>query len=213
MIAAVTVLTVATPALAHRTDEYLQATTLHLTKEQLRVEMRLVPGVSVVPTVLGAIDADRDGAISDTDARAYGAQVLADLALRLDETPVPLRLLSWRSDDIDAMRRGLGEIQLVFEADLPAGGASRRMVFENHHRSAIAAYLVNSLVPSQHDLRITHQRRDYRQSVYELEYAQGQAAGPALSFDALLRWGLALGVLVLVIGDRLARRSRHRRPA
>ena len=39
--------------LAHRLDEYLQATLLSVDKDHIHASMRLVPGVAVAATVLG----------------------------------------------------------------------------------------------------------------------------------------------------------------
>ena len=54
-------LSVATPALAHRLDEYLQATSFVVDGDHVEVQMRLTPGVEVFDRVLAAIDADGDG--------------------------------------------------------------------------------------------------------------------------------------------------------
>jgi hypothetical protein len=50
------------------------------------------------------------------------------------------------------------------------------MVFENHHQGAIAAYLVNCLVPCDRDIRVAAQNRDQQQSFYQMDYVQ---AGPS----------------------------------
>ena len=55
---------------------------------------------------------------------------------------------------------------------LPRGGPNRRLIFENHHESRIAAYLVNCLVPRDPDIRITAQNRNYQQSFYQLDYGR-----------------------------------------
>ena len=138
----------ATPAFAHRVDEYLQAATLLVSAGRLELSMRLAPGTAVAATVLDSIDINRDGAISETEGRGYGNQVLRDLYVTLDKTPVVLRLNSWRSSTVEELRRGQGEIHFEFGAALPVGGSQRRLVFENRHRSAIAAFLVNALVPT-----------------------------------------------------------------
>ncbi len=67
-----------------------------------------------------------------------------------------------------------GEIQIEFSANLPAGGSNRKLVFENHHQSRIAAYL-NCLVPRDPNIRILAQNRNENQSFYELSYVQAEA--------------------------------------
>jgi hypothetical protein len=199
-----------TGAVAHRTDEYLEAATMVVSRDQLRVDLRLVPGVAVVSTVLDSIDTNRDGAISEAEEREYGRKVLGDLSLTLDSDRVPLRLVSWRYGSVAEMRRGLGEIQLRFVADLPGGGPHRRIVFENRHRSPIAAYLVNSLVPQEPNIHITDQRRDYRQSMYQLTYEQSPSGTVSVSFDTLLRWGLVVGGLAIAFLNGMAWMRRRR---
>ena len=199
----VIMLAAATSLVAHRTDEYLEAATLLVSADQVRVDLRLVPGMAVVSTVLDSIDTDRDGSISDAEQREYGRRVLGDLSLTLDHDPVPLRLVAWDYGSVDEMRRGSGEIQLRFVADLPGGGGRRRIVFENRHRSSIAAYLVNSLVPREPNITIADQQRDYLQSVYQLTYDQGAPGTVSASFGTLLRWGLVIGGLAIALMDRL----------
>jgi hypothetical protein len=73
------------------------------------------------------------------------------------------------------MKQGIGEIQISFTASLPAGGGRRRLIFENHHWSPIAVYLVNCLVPQDKDIQIGTQNRNENQSYYQLDFVQGGA--------------------------------------
>ena len=86
--------------------------------------------------------------------------------------PLQLRLISSTFAKTDALKEGLGEIQLQFIVDLPRSGPNRRLTFENHHQSRIAAYLVNCLVPRDPEIRISAQHRNYEQSLYQLDYLQ-----------------------------------------
>jgi hypothetical protein len=70
------------------------------------------------------------------------------------------------------MKEGLGEIQIYFNADLPPGPKSRKLIFINHHESRMAAYLVNCLLPRDRSVRILAQNRNRNQSFYELDYVQ-----------------------------------------
>ena len=60
---AVMSLSVATPACAHRLDEYPQAATFAVDGNHVAVEMRLTPGVEVLGKVLAVIDTNGDGVI------------------------------------------------------------------------------------------------------------------------------------------------------
>jgi len=191
-----------TPGLAHRLDEYLQATLLSVTKESVGAQIRLTPGVAVYPAVLALIDSDADGRISDTEQSAYAERVLRDLSLTIDGDRLRPRLVSAKYAKIEEMKEGLGAIQLEFRADLPPGGRNRRLIFENHHQSRMAAYLVNSLAPQDLDILVTAQHRNEDQSVYQLDYAQAGVSAGRFSFN----WSgdyLWMGAAALLLLARL----------
>jgi len=200
---ALILLLVGMPALGHRLDEYLQAALLSVEKDRIHTELHLTPGVAVLPVVLGSIDSDANEIISDAEQRAYAERVLHDLSLSIDGDRLRLRLVSMRFPKVDEMKQGLGEIQLAFDADVPRGGPDRRLVFENHHQTAIATYLVNSLVPQDPDIRITAQSRDYLQSCYELNYQQA-GGRPGTKFFDWLSGGAWLGMFALLLSGRFA---------
>ena len=202
-------LSLGTPAFAHRLDEYLQATTISLEKDRVQAQIRLTPGVAVFPIVFASIDSDADGIISEAEQHAYAERVLRDLSLTIDGDRVQLRLVSSRASNVQEMMDGRGEIQLDVDANVPHGGHDRRLVFENHHESPIAAYLVNCLVPSDPDIRVTAQDRNYDQSFYQLDYVEtGARSGPL----SLGQWSGAagwLGAAALVLFARLAATRRE----
>jgi hypothetical protein len=196
-------------AVAHRLDEYLQATLISVDQDRIQAQIRLTPGVVVLPIVLSAIDTNADGVISPAEQTTYAEQVLRDLSLALDGHRLGLRLVSSRFPTVEEMKDGLGEIQLEFEANAPPGGPRRRLVFENHHRSQVAAYLVNSLVPRP-EIRIEAQNRNYQQSFYQLDYQQACGRPGPLSF-AWLSWGNSwLAAAALLLSVRLACVCRQR---
>ena len=186
-IAGAILLTVATPGFAHRVDEYLQAATIQVSSNRVQIQMRLVPGVAVLPTVLADIDADGNGVLSELEQRAYAERVLGDLSLTVDGKRLPLRLVSSSFASVDELRRGLGENYLEFDAILPAGSGNRRIVFENTHHARIAAYLVNALVPKDPAIRIAAQKRNFLQSSYELDFVQAAAGTQFVSLGSLFR--------------------------
>jgi hypothetical protein len=197
-------------AFAHRLDEYLEATLITIEKDRIQAQMRLTPGIVVLPLVLATIDTDADGVISRGEQTAYADRVLRDLSLTIDGERSRLRVVSSKFPTVDEMKEGLGEIQIEFEASAPPGGTHRRLVFENHHQSRIGAYLVNSLIPRDPDIRISAQNRDYWQSFYQLDYEQAVARPGALSFAGGSYW---LGAVALLLSARLVflRRQRIRR--
>src|SRR6476620_11242927 len=154
---AVMSLSVATPACAHRLDEYLQAATFAVDGNHVAVEMRLTPGVEVLGKVLAVIDTNGDGVISESEHSGYAERVRRDLLLTIDNHHLQLRLVSSRFPKLEEMKEGLGDILLNFEADVPHGGPNRRLIFENHHQNAISVYLANCLVPRDPNIHVTAQ--------------------------------------------------------
>jgi hypothetical protein len=194
-LAALILLLTGTPALSHRLDEYLQGTILSVGKNRLQAQMTLTPGVAVYPIVLAGIDTDADGVISETEQRAYADRVLRDLSLTIDGHRLTPRLVSMEFPAIEEIKKGRGEIRIEFDADLPRNGSNRTLTLENHHQNRIAAYQVNCLVPSDPDIRIVAQNRNYWQSHYELEYVQAGVRSDPLS---LAWWSGDRGWLVTV---------------
>ena len=177
-ILAVTVLLLAgLPAMAHRLDEYLQATLLSIENDRIDAEIRLTPGIAILPKIIDTIDTNADGIISDPEQRAYTERVLRDLSISVDGHRLQPRLVSMKFPSLADMQEGLGEIQIRIEAGVPRGGPNRKLVFENHHRRSIGVYLVNCLVPRNPAIRIEAQKRNYDQSFYELSYTQAASAG------------------------------------
>jgi len=160
------------PVIAHRLDEYLQATILAVEKDRVKADLYLTAGAAMMPYVLKEIDSDGDGVLSATEQRAYATRVLADLSLTLNGTRLTPRLVSLVFPKIEDMREGLGDIHLEFAVDLPRAGADRILRMENRHQSQIAVYQVNCLISRDPTIRIGAQVRSENQSVYQLAYTQ-----------------------------------------
>jgi len=169
---------VAMPALAHRLDEYLQATIFSIEPGNIHVTMRLVPGVAVAPGVIASIDSDHDGVLSWDEQHRYAEHVMADLELKEDGRDLPLHLTSVTFPSVDQMNMGTGEIELAFSADLPVVRGEHQLTFENHHKSGISVYLVNSLVPRNQNLHLEAQSRNQNQSFYQVTLADAGSVAP-----------------------------------
>jgi hypothetical protein len=63
------------PALAHRRDEYLQAARIAVEPSRIAIELDITPGMAMAPAVVALLDGDRDGQISEREARAYAVDV------------------------------------------------------------------------------------------------------------------------------------------
>lgn len=188
----------ATSPFAHRLDEYLQGAIVSVEKNRVETELTMTPGVAIFPALFAEIDTDRDGTLSAAEQRAYALRVVHDLTLAIDGHPLTPRLVTFQFPSIEEMKSGIGEIRLVFQAELPAGPANRRLVMENHHLNKISVYQVNCLVPHDPRIRVLAQKRNYSQSFYELDFVQAGAPSDPLSLAWLAGVTRPLGTLALI---------------
>jgi hydrogenase/urease accessory protein HupE len=166
-------LALATPAFAHRLDEYLQATTIDVEHDRIDLRVRLTAGVSAATKVLAAIDLNGDNRISDAEQSAYAERVRRDLSLKIDGQDAPLRLVSFAYPEIDEIRKGLGDVELQFTTNVATHDAIRVLSFEDHHQPASSVYLVNAHLPSDTTVHILGQTRNRDQSSYSMNFAIG----------------------------------------
>ncbi|MBV9506480.1 MAG: HupE/UreJ family protein [Acidobacteriia bacterium] len=176
LIIAAVMLLLSKAGFAHRIDEYLQATIFSLGQDRVQASMRLIPGIQVSPSVIAGIDANGDGAFSDAEEQAYAQRVLNDLTVTIDGKHATPRLISWSFPQAPQLRDGLGKIHIEYAIDLPSGGLDRSLIVANHHQSATSVYLMNVLIPQDRSVRIVAQKRNERQSLYELDYEQVEPA-------------------------------------
>ena len=164
-------LALAPDALAHRLDEYLQATRVTVSTNRIEISIELTPGVAVADQVMAVIDKNRDGQISSVERDQYGEQFLKDLQLKLDEKVLALRLVEASFPSIIEMQSGVGVICLKATASsvlLTAGKHS--LCLSNSHLPRFSVYLVNALTPKIPAVQITKQTRDELQKEYRLEF-------------------------------------------
>jgi hypothetical protein len=198
-------------AFAHRLDEYLQGTILSVGKSRLEAQLTLTPGVAVFPFLMAVIDTDSDGTISEAERRAYVKRVLSDLSITIDGHSLAPHLTSTEFPPVGEMKEGRGKIRIEFNADLPHGGASRKLIIENRHQRRISAYQVNVLVPRDPDIRIVSQNRNYSQSFYELDYQQAGVHSDRPVPGIVAGSVAPLGAVALLVIARLALASNPRR--
>ena len=164
-------LVLATDALAHRLDEYLQATRVSVAANRIDLSIDLTPGVAVADQVLAVIDQDRDGRVSGDECTAYAQRVLKDIRIGLDGKGLALSLADASFPALHEVKGGTGVIRIKATAsvgELSVG--SHVFSLTNAHQPEISVYLVNALVPKDRTIKITKQTRDELQKGYRLEF-------------------------------------------
>ncbi len=159
------------PALAHRLDEYLQATLVAIDPGEVRLEINLTPGVAVADKVLALIDRDHDGAISTNEAAAYCEALKRDLRVQLDGHKVALNYVGSSFPAPSELRTGWGIIRVEFSASFePLGPGVHKLAVKNRHLPRWSVYLINAAQPKSGLFRIRNQIRNKNQSSGEIEF-------------------------------------------
>lgn len=164
-------LAISSQAGAHRADEYLQASLLTIGTDRVDVEIQLTAGISMAAQVFGWIDTDQDGQISNPEGKEYAESMLRSLILKVDDRPVPLRILEASFPQFEEMRLGLGTIRLRAAGRIPATRRGLHQIsFLNTHKPESSVYLVNALIPTNPLVRLSQPQRDFGQRKMTLEY-------------------------------------------
>jgi hypothetical protein len=158
-------------ALAHRLDEYLQATLVTIEPGEIRLQINLTPGVAVAEQVLALMDRDHDGTISTNEATAYAESLKRDLLVRLDQRKVALKLTASNFPSPAELRSGSGIVQVEFSANVGVVAAgAHKFTLKNRHLPALSVYLFNAAQPKSGSVHITRQKRNEQQSTGEIEF-------------------------------------------
>ena len=158
-------------AAAHVLDEYLQIAQIALAPGGPLVELRLIPGVQVANRVFAMIDIDDDGQISSAEEQAYARRVLQGIAFEVDGRRVPLALSGVQFPSRRAMNEGIGAIRLDLAAEAALGAVGEhQLYFRNDHLPGLGVYLVNALVPTASEIKISGQGRDPLQREMRLSF-------------------------------------------
>ena len=162
-------LALANDAMAHRLDEYLQATRVSVATNRIDLSIDLTPGVAIASQLMEVID--RDGRVSKEETVAYAHRMLKELRVALDDKVLALNLVEASFPALQAVREGLGVIHLKATAPVgPFVAGKHTLSVTNAHLPAISVYLVNALVPEDRGIKITQQTRDELQKNYRLEF-------------------------------------------
>ncbi len=156
---------------AHVLDQYLQVAQIALAPSGVRIELRLIPGVQVAERLCTLIDTDGNGQITTAEEQAYARRVLQDVELTLNGVNTPLTLTDLQFPRQPEMREGLGTIRLIYVAATTLGAADhQQLYFRNNHLPELGVYLVNALVPTANEIKISGQERDPLQHEMRLSF-------------------------------------------
>lgn len=203
-------------AAAHRLDELLQSTLVAVGPDHLHLDVQLTPGVAVAPGWVDALDVDRDGIVSPSEAVAHARRLAGDLAVALDGQSLPVGVVSAVAAPVADLRAGVGGLQATLEARfrpmLPGPHAVR---VENRHLPEGSVHLVNAVQPTASWIQVLAQRRNETQSDFQMDLVVSSPTGsrregPRTSWGWILKAGAVGGILAGALGA-VSRRRRARR--
>src|SRR5262249_17500838 len=130
----------------------LQATRLALAVDRIVVKMDLTPGVDVAPLIFALINTNRDGRISETEARTYANQVLKETVLEVAGKRQHLDMVTSHFPSSQDVSTWTANTQLKSRA-ARAGTLRQHSKFPQTHQSPdLGRYLLNALVPANQEL-------------------------------------------------------------
>lgn len=182
-------------ALAHRLNEYLQATTIVLTKTNISFQLHLTAGSDIAKKILKEIDTNGDGILSSSEQQIYAQLIVDNLSLSIDNREESLRMDSWRFPTTVEIINGVGDIILSITAGPIKENSTHRLLLTHKNQGTDVVYLVNCLVPADHDITVVNQIRNTNQSVYQLDFTIGShplsaSADQQRSIHAADRWAV-----------------------
>ena len=106
----------ACPAAAHPHAYVDQQALLSVGPDGAEVRLVIVPSPAEGPAILAHLDGDGDGVVSDAEAAAFGAEVLAETSLALDGRDMTLEHVATEVADPAAVAAGTGAITVTASA-------------------------------------------------------------------------------------------------
>lgn len=163
-------------AVAHPADMLVQAAYITLSPEQVQIELDLTAGELVAKDFLVQLDSNQDQQISTAEIQTLTNSVLEKMMLKVNNLSVLLKLESNQISEIEQIKLGGGQVQLVFVGAISALNQNR-FVFQNNFSPVKSGYLANVFVQSQ-AVRIVSQQRDQTQQAFEVAYEVAESALP-----------------------------------
>lgn len=180
-------------AVAHPADMLVQAAYITLSPEQVQIELDLTAGELVAKDFLVQLDSNQDQQISTAEIQTLANSVLEKMMLKVNNLSVLLKLESNQISEIEQIKLGGGQVQLVFVGAISALNQNR-FVFQNNFSPVKSGYLANVFVQSQ-AVRIVSQQRDQTQQAFEVAYEVAESVLPRV-FPWWLGFIPVLGILL-----------------
>ncbi|MBV1831068.1 hypothetical protein HNW77_10520 [Komagataeibacter sp. AV436] len=171
LFTAIALLALPAAAQAHRLDEYLQATTFSLARDQIALHLRLTPGVDVASGLIHQIDRNGDGSLSASEQKSYVTHIMQTLSLSLNGQSGHLHVQAMAFPSLAEMQMGTGVIDLALTMRAHFRQGNNHLAYHNQGDGPDTVWLVNCLLPQDPAIHVTQQHRAADQSSYELDFS------------------------------------------
>ncbi|KUL28758.1 hypothetical protein ADL15_30900 [Actinoplanes awajinensis subsp. mycoplanecinus] len=151
------------PAWAHPLDVSRQTSYVTVAPDAVTVEVDLAAGVLVAADFIADLDRDHNKLFSTDEGLAYARRVVAELSLRVDDTPVPLALTDVELPTYLQSQAGYGVLHLTATGPLIPAAGDHTLFYRDDFTPAKPQYQVAVLAPKQAPVTIGEQRHDEAQ--------------------------------------------------
>ena len=177
-------------ASAHPVDMYAQTQAILLTPAGLQVDWKITPGPLLADAIWDSADQDKDGSVSQAEAQAWAAPVLAQWGLTIDGQPVgkpSVQAVQWPAS-IDPFRTGEDSIRIRLFFNWPAGETGRHAL--DMHNSFQEANSLNWFsLSAQTPFSFDEPQQSGGELATQLAFSSGgAAAAPTQTAAALTSW-------------------------
>ncbi len=165
------------PAFAHPVDEVVQGAYLTLAPGGVSLELDVTPGEKVAGAVLGALDPNGDGKVTDTEAKGYARKVLAQSTLTLDGKATSWTLDRVEVPDVALLRVGGGILKIYATAKRMDKVGTRTLSYVNRYAPAKSQPTANVFLQPKGGwtFAVTKQTRSNDGRSLGVTYTQGRS--------------------------------------
>jgi hypothetical protein len=183
-------------------DELLQALRISVSASDIRIDVRLTPGVALAQTIFHRLDADGDGLVSESEANAFASAWLGKLTATVDQDPIQFHTTRITAPSWQELSSGDGSLTIELRSGaLALARGHHQLQIRNDNDPQISVYLVNAVLPATSDVIVGAQNRNESQSAYRLDFETGRGlfsdpidrlvlVAVLASFFWALDWGL-----------------------
>lgn len=183
LVAVLSIVLPAGAAGAHPLDISWQTSYVTVTPGRVEVEIKISVGVLVAPAFLADLDRDASRSFSEAEGRDYASRLLAKVALRIDDTIVPLSFTEVRLPDYPQTQAGYGVLRVKASGAAPVTG-THALFYRNDFVPQQPRYQVAVAAARGASVSVGAQHRDEAQQQVRTSVTIGTPTAAGVAEDA-----------------------------